>query len=180
MIIICGASASGKTAVLKHLVSTFHYTKMITTTTRPKRLGEEDHKDYFFISEEAFLKLKEEDGFIETTKYNGYWYGTQKAKIKSRQAVILDPDGVNQFYQKRRHQDFIVYFSTPQDIRKSRMEKRLDSSKKIQERLSKDDEIFDPKNLLHIDLMIENDTRTIEEIALEIHTQYRRFKIYEI
>ena len=176
MILICGASASGKTAVLKHLVSHFYYEKMVTTTTRPKRIGEKNGKDYHFLKAPQFNRLKEEGGFIETTHYQGYDYGTQITKIKSRSAVILDPLGINAFFKKRPHKDFIVYIKTPKNIRKERMKKRGDNESLIQKRLETDDLIFDLKLLSHIDLIIEYTNESIEELALKIHLKYKEFK----
>jgi guanylate kinase len=176
MIIICGASASGKTAVLKALSKKYYYQKMVTTTTRPKRPLEVDGKDYHFLDSKAFENIQKENGFIETTRYNQESYGTQKKYIKARMAVILDPKGVNAFFEKRPHKDFIVFFKTPKEVRKERMLLRGDDLARIEERLLNDDQIFDLNQLSHVDLIIENTDQTIEHMALEIHLEYRRFQ----
>ena len=50
MIVLAGASASGKTEVAKLLAKKYGIVKIITTTTREKRVGEVDKRDYFFVS----------------------------------------------------------------------------------------------------------------------------------
>ena len=70
MIILVGASASGKTEVAKVLAKTFQMRKVITHTTRPMRENEIDGVDYYFVSREEFISLKKHNFFVETTEYN--------------------------------------------------------------------------------------------------------------
>ena len=81
MIILCGPSACGKTEVGKFLSLHFNIKKAITNTTREKRIGEVDKVDYYFTSKEDFLKMKEEDLFVETTSYNNNYYGCLKSEV---------------------------------------------------------------------------------------------------
>ena len=61
MIIIVGASASGKTEITKVLIKDYNYHKCVTTTTRLPRVGEVDGKDYHFLNHETFMnKIKNE------------------------------------------------------------------------------------------------------------------------
>lgn len=57
LIIICGATGSGKTTIQNYLASKYGFERVITHTTRAPRKGEEDKKDYYFESEESFLKI---------------------------------------------------------------------------------------------------------------------------
>ena len=54
MIVLVGASASGKTELAKQLYQTYGYKKCITTTTREPRKNEVDGIDYHFLSQETF------------------------------------------------------------------------------------------------------------------------------
>ena len=54
MIILVGASASGKTEIAKLIIKKYGFKKMVTTTTRPMRAGEVADIDYHFISKEEF------------------------------------------------------------------------------------------------------------------------------
>ena len=70
MIVLAGASASGKTEVAKMLAAKYGIVKAITTTTRDMRVGEANGRDYFFVSKERFLEMIKEGRFVEHTTYN--------------------------------------------------------------------------------------------------------------
>ena len=64
MIVLAGASASGKTEAAKVLASKYGITKVITTTTRAMRVNEINGRDYFFVSEEQFKKMIDNGKFF--------------------------------------------------------------------------------------------------------------------
>ena len=53
----------------------------ISCTTRPKRKGEIDKKDYIFLSDKQFLELKKKNKFLEHAEVFGYNYGTLKNTV---------------------------------------------------------------------------------------------------
>ena len=81
MLILVGPSASGKTEIAKLLDIKYHLTKVITHTTREKRINEKDDVDYHFVSKDDFLIMKINNEFVETTTYNNNYYGTSKKEI---------------------------------------------------------------------------------------------------
>ena len=52
----------------------------ISCTTRPKRKGEINKKDYIFLSDKQFFDLKKKKQFLEHAKVFGYNYGTLRKK----------------------------------------------------------------------------------------------------
>ncbi|KUK32881.1 MAG: Guanylate kinase, partial [Thermotoga sp. 47_83] len=57
LFVICGPSGAGKTSIIKEVLKRLdNVVFSVSCTTRPKRPYEEDGKDYFFITEEEFLK----------------------------------------------------------------------------------------------------------------------------
>ena len=84
--VISGPSGSGKTTLLKSLLLDRRLKKKliksISLTTRPKRSGEKDKRDYFFISHRQFLRLRRLKKILEWTKYLGYYYATPKDVIE--------------------------------------------------------------------------------------------------
>lgn len=80
--VLSGPSGSGKTTlrelVLKDRSLKRKFVRSVSLSTRPKRLGERQGKDYFFISEKEFLRLRRAKKILEWTKYLGYYYGTKK------------------------------------------------------------------------------------------------------
>jgi len=67
--------------------------KSISFTTRPKRSGEDNKKDYLFITEKAFLQQIKANKMLEWTKYLGYYYATPKdfleKQLKKGRHIIL-------------------------------------------------------------------------------------------
>jgi guanylate kinase len=104
VIIFSAPSGSGKTTVVRHLLSEFDELAFsVSATTRKKRKGELDGKDYYFFSEEDFQKKLVRNEFLEHEEvYKGLHYGTLNAEIvriwKEGKTVLFDVDvvgGVN-------------------------------------------------------------------------------------
>ena len=102
LIILVGCSASGKDTVMNRLVKEFDVKPVISYTTRPIRDCEQDGREYHFITEEEFERMKDNGEFIETRVYktvNGNWYyGLPKIGIDleddNNYITILDFDGL--------------------------------------------------------------------------------------
>ena len=80
--VISGPGGAGKTTIVEQLFLREKikkdFIKGVTITTRKRRPQEKDGKDYFFIEEEEFLRLKENKFFLETQKVLENYYGTPK------------------------------------------------------------------------------------------------------
>ena len=173
MIILVGASASGKTEVAKYIIREYGFEKMVTTTTRPMRDGEIQDVDYHFISKEEFLKRKANNEFLETTEYNGNFYGTHKSDIGERKIVILEYEGANIFYKELGNRVTIYYLESSEEMRIFHMRARGDSEENIKKRIQSDRERFSPKLLTHVDHIVDSDSKTIEELAKAIYELYK-------
>ncbi len=78
-IILSAPSGCGKTTIAKELVTQIpHLQRVVTCTTREKREGEQDGKDYFFLSEEMFQNKIKSQEFLEWAKVHQHYYGTLK------------------------------------------------------------------------------------------------------
>jgi len=62
----------------------------ISATTRAPRTGEQDGKDYFFISKERFRQLIDEDSFLEYAVYVDNYYGTPKSAVQEKLDAGID------------------------------------------------------------------------------------------
>ena len=137
LFIISGPSGSGKTTlaeeILKQDALRGRIKKSISFTTRLKRLGELDRKDYFFIREEQFKELKQAKKILESTKYLGYYYGTPKPFVDSRLEkaghilLCVDLKGVARL-RRLYPQNSVTIFVMPPSISelRHRIEKRCD------------------------------------------------------
>ena len=64
LIVISGFSGVGKGTVVKRLISQYGYDLSISATTRSPREGEENGREYFFMSRSEFENLIDYGGFI--------------------------------------------------------------------------------------------------------------------
>jgi guanylate kinase len=97
LIIICSPSGGGKGTLIKEvlkIVPNIGYS--VSFTTREMRVGEENGRDYFFVSREKFESLIDKGEFLEFAEVHGNFYGTSinqvKIKIDFGQDVILEID----------------------------------------------------------------------------------------
>ena len=83
-IVLSSPSGAGKTSISKKLLQKDKKISLsVSCTTRPKRKGEIDKKDYIFISDENFnLKIKK-GKFLEYASVFGYRYGTLSETVNS-------------------------------------------------------------------------------------------------
>lgn len=86
--VICGPSGSGKTTLLTSLIQDKKIGKLLakscSVTTRPKRSGERQGKDYFFVTTAEFRRLLKAKKILEWTRYLGYYYGTPREPLENR------------------------------------------------------------------------------------------------
>ena len=142
MILLVGASASGKTEIAKYLQAHYGIKKVITHTTRPMRSGERQDVDYHFVSKEQFDQLKKEDSFVETTHYNGNEYGSSKAEVADDKVLIVDPVGLQAFIKLNNPRIITFFLDAKEETRRKRMAQRGDEKSSIESRIQDDKKEF--------------------------------------
>ena len=175
VIVLVGASASGKTELAKILIKSFGYEKVVTTTTRPKRKAEKENVDYHFLDRNAFIKLNSKDAFFEVSIYQGQLYGIQKKDVKLNGIVIVEPDGANTLVTKLKQKVFVVYLETDESLRSARMVKRGTPIDEVEKRLTIDRVIFQPSVFIKMDLHLKNDEIKLESLAKQVHDHYQTY-----
>jgi len=83
-IVICGPSGSGKSTLLKRLLAE-NKDKLaftISHTTRKPRKGEENGREYYFVTREEMESMIKNNEFIEHTDFSGNLYGTSKKAVQ--------------------------------------------------------------------------------------------------
>lgn len=129
VLVLSGPSGAGKSSLIHEIFDQLGNCYFsISTTTRPKREGEEDGVDYHFVSEEEFKKDIEEDHFLEHAVVHGNYYGTSLKPVKQALAegklVIFDIDVQGNTAINNRLGDITTsVFITPPTL--SELEKRL-------------------------------------------------------
>ena len=147
VVIFSAPSGSGKTTVVKHLISKYPRLEFsISATSRKPRGVEVDGKDYYFLSEEEFLEKIATGAFVEYEQvYQGSYYGTLKSEVEriwSKGNIILfDVDVKGGVSLKKYFGDnalsVFIQAPSPEELRR-RLEKRgTDSPEAIDRRVAK-------------------------------------------
>jgi guanylate kinase len=99
LFIVMAPSGAGKTSLVNALVEREGRTNLrisISHTTRPKRPGEIDGENYYFVDDATFMAMLENSEFIESAEVYGHRYGTSqlwvKDTLRSGVSVILEID----------------------------------------------------------------------------------------
>ena len=106
LVVVSGPSGSGKSTICRRLVEKNGYTLSVSATTRSPRPGEQDGRDYRFVSRSEFLDGVARGEFMESSEHFGNLYGTPRGPVEQALAagkvVVLEID-VNGARQVRRH-----------------------------------------------------------------------------
>ncbi|MCH5171862.1 MAG: hypothetical protein J1F31_03405 [Erysipelotrichales bacterium] len=172
MIILVGASASGKTEVAKLLNVLYSIKKVVTHTTRPIRKSEVMDVDYHFVSEEDFLKLKADDSFVETTFYNGNYYGSSKKEIGDNKALIVDPAGLDSFLALNNSHIVTFFLEADEKTRFERMLLRGDSIENAKSRIANDSIKFSQEIKSKVNYVIDSEHLTLLDMAQKVYELY--------
>ena len=119
LIVISGPSGVGKGTVRKALFDMKHHnlTYSISMTTRGIRPGEKDGKDYYFVTEEEFLKKVEAGQFLEHAEFVGNHYGTPLDKVEEMldqgKEVVLEIEVDGALQVKKKMPDCVMIFIVP-------------------------------------------------------------------
>jgi guanylate kinase len=131
LLIISGFAGSGKGTIVKRLLSEYdNYAVSVSATTRAPRPGEEDGKDYFFVSKEKFEEMIADDEFLEYAQYVDNYYGTPRKYVNRMldegKDVILEIEQQGALQVKAKRPDALLMFVMPPSVQEiyNRLKKR--------------------------------------------------------
>ena len=129
MFVLSSPSGAGKTTISRRLLQRDpQITLSVSVTTRPKRPGETEGVDYFFISPEEFHLRLNRGEFLEHAKVFNYYYGTPRGPVEAALSqgfdVLFDIDwqGTQQLAESARA-DLVSVFILPPSV--AELERRL-------------------------------------------------------
>lgn len=145
LFIVSAPSGTGKTTLCQKLSSMLpNLRHSVSYTTRPRRPGEVNNKDYTFVNEKVFHNMVKKGEFVEWAKVHGHLYGTAKKRLEEMLNkgidVILDIDTQGAGQIKKKHADGIYIFILPPSMKilRERLKKRMCNSKEeIEKRLKR-------------------------------------------
>jgi guanylate kinase len=144
LFVVTGPSGAGKGTLIRALIGRRDDLEVaISATTRPQRPGEEDGRDYYFLTEEAFLARIEAGDFLEHVVYvSGQRYGTLRSEVarihSTGKNVVLELETKGARAVRDAEPSAVTIFIAPPSF--AELERRLrdratESSGEIDERL---------------------------------------------
>ena len=119
MVILSSPSGAGKTSLVNLLSKEDNFKISISHTTRKPRYGEIPNKDYYFVNDEEFKRLINNQEFIEYAKVFNNYYGTSRTPVidnlNKGENVLFDIDwqGADQIKNKKLDYKLITFFILP-------------------------------------------------------------------
>jgi len=177
--VLSAPSGAGKSTLYKEIIKKAANIKYsISHTTRGKRKGEVNGRDYFFVSEDKFKELIGKKEFVEWAKVHDNYYGTSRSFIERTITrgynVILDIDVQGALNIKKIYPGAVlVFIMAPsfKELKKRLVLRKKDSPEVIKRRLSnaKKEIAYIPK----YDYLIVNDklSKALEDLDSIINSQ---------
>ena len=125
LIVISGASGTGKGTVCKELLAREHGVAFsISATSRAPREGEQDGREYYFRTRAEFEAMIAEGAFLEYADVYGNYYGTPLAPIEARRSagedILLEIDTQGALNVMERCPDGTFIFLLPPSLEELR------------------------------------------------------------
>lgn len=176
LVCIVGGSGSGKSTLEDEIIIHDGFSKAISTTTRERREGEHDGREYYFVSTKQFDELLSNNELLENVSFAGNNYGLSKSefyKNNDHLVFVVEPNGLDQIlkYIETNKLDIaplIIFSDITEKERFKNMIKRGDNPVKIQERLKAETIVDDFKEFgFTPNIKITKLTPNTSEIVME-------------
>ena len=173
LIVISGFSGAGKGTLMKKLVQEYdNYALSISATTRAPRTGEEDGREYFFLTKEAFEQKIAENGLIEYACYCDNYYGTPRDYVEKQLAagrdVILEIEIQGALKIRKQFPTALLLFVMPPDaeeLKRRLIGRGTETEEAVNKRMARAVEEAD--GIEEYDYIVVNDD--LESCAKELH-----------
>lgn len=186
LIVITGPSGCGKSTLANRMLTEIENLAFsVSYTTRKKREGEQEGKDYYFVSTDRFKTMIKKGQFMEWAKVHGNYYGTSKSELEKEAVtgdLLLDIDVQGASQIKGKNIETVFVFILPPlfpELRKRLETRGKDSMPVILKRLEKAREEI--QHYREFDYIVINDKldRAAEELKSILLSQRCRRKSRE-
>lgn len=128
LFVITAPSGAGKSSLIQALMKNDPGLKLsISYTTRAPRPGEQDGREYHFVDDATFLRMREQGEFLESAEVHGYRYGTSKRVIREAlergEDLILEIDWQGARQVRSLHPQCVGIFILPPSVEE--LERRM-------------------------------------------------------
>ena len=175
LVVVSGFSGAGKGTVMRRLLEKYdNYALSVSVTTRAPRPGEEDGREYFFLTREEFEQLIREDALIEYAQYVENYYGTPRSYVEQQleagKDVILEIEIQGAQKIKERNPEALLVFVTPPSV--DELKNRLigrgtETMEVIEGRLKRAAE--EAKGMDQYEYLLINENDKVEECVDRLH-----------
>ena len=182
LVVVSGFSGSGKGTLMKALLEKYdNYALSISATTRQPRAGEENGREYFFVTKEQFQEMIREDQLIEYAQYVDNYYGTPKAYVEKQmdagKDVILEIEIQGALKVKEQFPETLLVFIMPpsaEELKRRLVGRGTETEEVIQSRLER--AVKESEGIERYDYLLVNDDveRCSEEMQRLIQIQHNR------
>ncbi len=171
--VISGFSGSGKGTLVKELLEKYSgYALSVSATTRNPRPGEEDGREYFFVTKERFQEMIEKGQLLEYAQYVENYYGTPRAYVESQleagKDVILEIEIQGALKIKEQFPEALLLFVMPpsaQELKRRLVGRGTETAEVIHNRLQR--AVKESEEMEAYDYLLINDN--LEECAASMH-----------
>ena len=183
LLVLAGPSGVGKGTIVRKLLELEpRLWFSVSATTRPRRAGETDGKDYLFLDRREFERIRDEGGFLEWFDVYGDLKGTPRAPVDEHldagDDVLLEVDVQGALAVREKYPDAVLVFvkaPSREEQRRRLLERGQDDPEAIERRLARAEE--EEQAAARFDAVIVNDDadRAAREVAaiLESHREAR-------
>lgn len=145
LVVVSAPSGAGKTTLCRELRERLPgLAYSVSYTTRPPRAGEVDGRDFHFVAESEFRRLRDEDAFAEWAIVHGNLYATSARALEAALAdgrdVLLDIDTQGAEQLRRRYAEAVLVFvvaPSMAELEQRLRERRSDPDSEITRRLNR-------------------------------------------
>ncbi len=121
LFIVSAPSGGGKTSLVKALLAADPAVHLsISYSTRPARPGEQDGREYHFISRARFDQMRDQGEFLECAEVHGNWYGTSQRWIETETRagndILLEIDWQGAMQVRRLIPEAVGIFIVPPSL----------------------------------------------------------------
>lgn len=186
IIVLSGFSGAGKGTIMKHLLTSYpdDYALSISATTRQKRDGEEEGREYFFKTREEFDRMIENRELLEYATFNGNSYGTPRTYVEKLigegKDVILEIEIQGALQVKALYPDALLLFVMPpsaDELKERLVGRGTESPEVIAQRLAisaKESRFMPQYDYLVINDILEDSVKQVHEIIQSEHYRVER------